>query len=205
MITDREMASSVGRGEERGISPAAAVGDGGGGLDLPDPDLAPGRSRKRRLGSRAPAGLRHPYRRSAGAGRDLRPPTAAVRPPGPGRVPRRVRRHFHDAHGGAGAPVLPRLRPGHAGRVVAADHHQPGVQRRIRAVGRRDLPGRRTAARGRRALLAVGGPIVAFLPPPIGILALLIVGHTLFGASLALSGYALFLSPTGAARQNVGA
>ena len=42
MITDREMASSVGRGEERGISPAAAVGDGGGGLDLPYPDLAPG-------------------------------------------------------------------------------------------------------------------------------------------------------------------
>jgi hypothetical protein len=46
---------------------------------------------------------------------------------------------------------------------------------------------------------------VTFLPPPIGILALLIVGHTLFGASLALSGYALFLSPTGAARRNVGA
>ena len=53
-------------------------------------------------------------------------------------------------------------------------------------------------------LLAVGGPIVAF-SPPIGILAVLIVGHTLFGAGLALSGYALFLSPTGAARRNVGA
>jgi len=40
-------------------------------------------------------------------------------------------------------------------------------------------------------LLAVGGPLVAFAPP-IGIPAVLIVGHTLFGAGLALSGYALW-------------
>jgi hypothetical protein len=43
-------------------------------------------------------------------------------------------------------------------------------------------------------LLAVGGPLVAF-SPPIGIPAVLIVGHTLFGAGLALSGYALSLAP----------
>jgi hypothetical protein len=52
-------------------------------------------------------------------------------------------------------------------------------------------------------LLAVGGPLVAFAPP-IGIQAVLIVGHTLFGAGLALSGYALFSSPTSAAWRNVG-
>lgn len=52
-------------------------------------------------------------------------------------------------------------------------------------------------------LLAVGGPIVAF-SPPIGIPAVLVVGHTLFGAGLAWLGYALFFSPTGAARRNVG-
>jgi hypothetical protein len=40
-------------------------------------------------------------------------------------------------------------------------------------------------------LLAVGGPIVAF-SPPIGIQAVLIVGHALFGAGLAWSGYALW-------------
>jgi hypothetical protein len=58
--------------------------------------------------------------------------------------------------------------------------------------------------RGAGVLLAVGGgPIVAF-SPPIGILAVLVVGHTLFGAGLAWLGYALFFSPTGAARRNVG-
>ena len=40
-------------------------------------------------------------------------------------------------------------------------------------------------------LLAVGGPIVAF-SPPIGILAVLIVGHALFGLGLVWTGYALF-------------
>jgi hypothetical protein len=45
---------------------------------------------------------------------------------------------------------------------------------------------------------------VAFAPP-IGIQAVLILGHTLFGAGLALSGYALFYSPTSAAWRNVGA
>ena len=40
-------------------------------------------------------------------------------------------------------------------------------------------------------LLAVGGPLVAF-SPPIGIPAVLIAGHTLFGAGLAWSGYALW-------------
>jgi hypothetical protein len=44
--------------------------------------------------------------------------------------------------------------------------------------------------RGAGILLAVGGPIVAF-SPPIGIQAVLIVGHALFGAGLAWSGYAL--------------
>ena len=57
--------------------------------------------------------------------------------------------------------------------------------------------------RGAGVLLAVGGPIVAF-SPPIVILAVLLVGHTLFGAGLAWLGYALFISTTGAARQNVG-
>ncbi len=57
--------------------------------------------------------------------------------------------------------------------------------------------------RGAGVLLAVGGPIVAF-SPPIGILAVLIVGHALFGAGLAWLGYTLFFSPTGAARRNVG-
>ena len=45
--------------------------------------------------------------------------------------------------------------------------------------------------RGAGILLAVGGPIVAF-SPPIGIQAVLIVGHALFGAGLAWSGYALW-------------
>jgi len=40
-------------------------------------------------------------------------------------------------------------------------------------------------------LLAAGGPLVAF-SPPIGIPAVLIAGHTLFGAGLAWSGYALW-------------
>lgn len=57
--------------------------------------------------------------------------------------------------------------------------------------------------RGAGVLLAVGGPIVAF-SPPIGIMAVLIVGHTLFGAGLAWLGYALFVSPTSAARRTVG-
>ena len=44
--------------------------------------------------------------------------------------------------------------------------------------------------RGAGILLAVGGPIVAF-SPPIGMQAVLIVGHALFGAGLAWLGYAL--------------
>jgi hypothetical protein len=54
---------------------------------------------------------------------------------------------------------------------------------------------------GAGVLLAVGGPIVAF-SPPIGIPAVLVVGHTLFGAGLAWLGYALYLSPTD--RRSVG-
>ena len=46
-------------------------------------------------------------------------------------------------------------------------------------------------------LLAVGGPIVAF-SPPIGIEAVLIVGHTLFGAGLVWLGYALWGGAGGA-------
>ena len=45
--------------------------------------------------------------------------------------------------------------------------------------------------RGAGVLLAVGGPIVAF-SPPIGILPVLIVGHALFGIGLAWLGYALW-------------
>jgi hypothetical protein len=41
------------------------------------------------------------------------------------------------------------------------------------------------------ALLAVGGPIVAFAPP-IGIQAVIVVGHALFGAGLVWIGYALW-------------
>ena len=55
--------------------------------------------------------------------------------------------------------------------------------------------------RGAGVLLAVGGPIVAF-SPPIGIQAVLLVGHTLFGAGLAWLGYALYRSPTD--RRSVG-
>ena len=48
--------------------------------------------------------------------------------------------------------------------------------------------------RGAAILLAVGGPIVAF-SPPIGVLAVLVVGHTLFGLGLAWTGYALRAEP----------
>ena len=51
--------------------------------------------------------------------------------------------------------------------------------------------------RGAGVLLAVGGPIVAF-SPPIGIMAVLVVGHTLFGAGLAWLGYALWSDPKAA-------
>lgn len=44
--------------------------------------------------------------------------------------------------------------------------------------------------RGAGILLAVGGPVVAF-SPPIGLLAVFVVGHALFGLGLAWSGYAL--------------
>ena len=46
-------------------------------------------------------------------------------------------------------------------------------------------------------LLALGGPIVAF-SPPIGIEAVLIVGHALFGAGLVWLGYALWSGAKGA-------
>lgn len=45
--------------------------------------------------------------------------------------------------------------------------------------------------RGAGILLAVGGPIVAF-SPPIGVQAILIVGHVLFGFGLVWLGYALW-------------
>lgn len=45
--------------------------------------------------------------------------------------------------------------------------------------------------RGAGVLLAVGGPIVAF-SPPIGVQAVLIVGHVLFGFGLVWLGYALW-------------
>jgi hypothetical protein len=45
--------------------------------------------------------------------------------------------------------------------------------------------------RGAGVLLAVGAPLVAFAPP-IGVQAVTIIGHTLFGAGLAWVGYALF-------------
>ncbi len=53
--------------------------------------------------------------------------------------------------------------------------------------------------RGAGILLAIGGPIVAF-SPPIGILAVLIVGHALFGFGLIGSGYALWM---GAEREKI--
>ncbi len=46
--------------------------------------------------------------------------------------------------------------------------------------------------RGAGILLAIGGPIVAF-SPPIGIQAVLIVGHALFGLGLVWSGHALWM------------
>jgi hypothetical protein len=45
--------------------------------------------------------------------------------------------------------------------------------------------------RGAGILLAIGAPLVAF-SPPIGIQAVIIIGHTLFGVGFAWSGYALF-------------
>ncbi len=45
--------------------------------------------------------------------------------------------------------------------------------------------------RGAGILLGVGGPVVAF-SPPIGVLAVLIVGHALFGLGLVWLGYALW-------------
>jgi hypothetical protein len=49
----------------------------------------------------------------------------------------------------------------------------------------------RVLPRGAGILLTIGGPVVAF-SPPIGILPVLIVGHTLFGSALAWLGYALW-------------
>lgn len=49
----------------------------------------------------------------------------------------------------------------------------------------------RVLPRGAGILLTIGGPIVAF-SPPIGILPVLVVGHTLFGLGLAWTGYALW-------------
>jgi hypothetical protein len=46
--------------------------------------------------------------------------------------------------------------------------------------------------RGAGVLLAVGAPLVAFAPP-IGVQAVIIIGHTLFGIGLAWSGYTLFV------------
>jgi hypothetical protein len=45
--------------------------------------------------------------------------------------------------------------------------------------------------RGAGVLLAIGAPLVAF-SPPIGVQAVIIIGHTLFGVGFAWSGYALF-------------
>ncbi len=45
--------------------------------------------------------------------------------------------------------------------------------------------------RGAGILLAVGAPIVAF-SPPIGVQAVLIVGHVMFGLGLVWLGYALW-------------
>ena len=50
--------------------------------------------------------------------------------------------------------------------------------------------------RGAGVLLAVGGPVVAF-SPPIGVLAVLVVGHALFGLGLVWTGYALWTMPEG--------
>lgn len=55
----------------------------------------------------------------------------------------------------------------------------------------------RVLPRAAGVLLAVGGPIVAF-SPPIGIPAVLIVGHTLFGAGLVWLGHALWDGAGGA-------
>lgn len=49
----------------------------------------------------------------------------------------------------------------------------------------------RVLPRGAGILLKIGGPVVAF-SPPIGVLAVLVVGHTLFGLGLAWLGYALW-------------
>jgi hypothetical protein len=45
--------------------------------------------------------------------------------------------------------------------------------------------------RGAGVLLAIGAPLVAFAPP-IGVQAVIIIGHTLFGVGIAWAGFALF-------------
>ncbi|CAA9394585.1 MAG: hypothetical protein AVDCRST_MAG01-01-692, partial [uncultured Rubrobacteraceae bacterium] len=125
-----------------------AAGRSRGGLDAARPLSASGRPAERGVGSGALPVLRYTYSRPAGARRGLCTAAAADRPPGVCGLSRSVRRHVHDAHGGPGAPVLPRLRWGHAGRVVATHRHKLRVRPGLRAARRRGLPGRRPAARG---------------------------------------------------------
>ena len=196
MITDREIASPAGRGEERGISPGALVRRTGllaiaaGASNFLTPFLHPDDPRS---AAWVPVHLLYFatlvavllvlvgifVRQLPGSGRlglagFL---TAFV---GTSMMLLEGREHLFSHDFGQGTPVgLWQLVA--ASFVFSLGYVLLGV-----AIFRSGaLPG----AAG--VLLAVGGPLVAF-SPPIGIPAVLIAGHTRFGAGLAWSGYALW-------------
>jgi hypothetical protein len=208
MITDREMASPVGRGEERGISPGVLLRQigllaiGAGVSTFLSPILHPDDP-----GSAAwvPVHLLYfvtliavllvlvgVFVRHLSRSRRLGLAGFIVAFVGTSMMLMEGREHlfYHDF--GQGTPVgLWQLIT--TSLVFSVGYILLGV-----AIFRAGV-----LPRGAGVLLAVGGPIVAF-SPPIGIPAVLLVGHTLFGAGLAWLGYALSISPVGAARRTVG-
>ncbi len=103
---------------------------------------------------------------------------AAVR--APGRQSRRA-----ECRLGAGPPTVLWRARGHAAGPGRGPRPPAPASRQT---GRGRVP---VAFFGAGILLAVGGSIIAF-SPPIGILAVLVVGHALFGSGLACLGYALW-------------
>jgi hypothetical protein len=204
MITDREMASPVGRGEERGISPGVLLRQTGllamaaGVSTFLSPILHPDDP-----GSAAwvPVHLLYfvtliavllvlvgVFVRHLSRSRRLGLAGFIVAFVGTSMMLMEGREHLFSHDFGQGTPVgLWQLIT--TSLVFSVGYILLGV-----AIFRAGV-----LPRAAGVLLAVGGPIVAFAPP-IGILAVLVVGHTLFGAGLAWLGYALFFSPTGAVR-----
>jgi hypothetical protein len=208
MITDREMASPVGRGEERGISPGVLLRQigllaiGAGVSTFLSPILHPDDP-----GSAAwvPVHLLYfvtliavllvlvgVFVRQLSRSRRLGLAGFIVAFVGTSMMLMEGREHLFSHDFGQGTPVgLWQLIT--TSLVFSVGYILLGV-----AIFRAGV-----LPRGAGVLLAVGGPIVAF-SPPIGIPAVLLVGHTLFGAGLAWLGYALSISPVGAARRTVG-